>query len=709
MNFKSYFFPVLLSSICGLQAQQISIIDFWTELPVDSVMAVSHQDTLFSNSNGVVDFGLFKIAERPVILKKQDYYPQTILYKNIKNGSVKLMPMESSAPIDVFSERPGNPLLMTPTHTTFIHASEIKEQGFNTLDKALAAQSGIFIKSYGGPGQIQSISARGMSAEQTQVFLDGIPVNSFQLGSADPGQYNLDQVESVEIYRGGNPRLGSGGTIGGAINLHSRVIPDTLDYSLKLRGETLNNQFADLTIGLPTGFLNHEFSLHYENGENEYTVKTGSEKISLTNRDFNNWNFRYRSSLPIASDLHTELMFYTYKFSGGSPASLKNERTEVTNNARISYDNNLTALHLSYQKQRYKLNLRAFLRNNWNEYIDPDSVIGNDIISGCHFNHETGLIGHGQFIISKRFLLNSGLEVSRQKAQSTAFGDKNRERYAFFLRGDYELPWQFLNDCTTQLYTGLRAESYADFGNAFLPGIGITFYASFIKVYLSGGKNFRAPTFNELYWQPGGNPGLKPEESINFEAGVEYGRSLRSFNFMLGLSAYSIRPKNQIRWIPLTSNISSPENILAVDSDGIEIEARLADVTKRFQMIANYNYGFAVKADSDLPDDPTIGKRLPFLPEENWSILLQTGTSGLQCGFVISGSSFRYTTYSNDPYDILPAYRTAGCWAGYEFTAYRQKITVRGGCENLFDKQYELTPGYPMPMRHFYFELHVTN
>ena len=43
---------------------------------------------------------------------------------------------------------------------------------------------------------------------------------------------------------------------------------------------------------------------------------------------------------------------------------------------------------------------------------------------------------------------------------------------------------------------------------------------SYISGRVNFSRNFRAPTLNERYWQPGGNPDLEPEESYNIEAGI---------------------------------------------------------------------------------------------------------------------------------------------------------------------------------------------
>ncbi len=709
MKFRFFSIYCILLFAAGLLAQSIHIIDFWTESPLSDALVISDGDTLFSNKQGYVDLGLFTAAPQTISLQKEGYYSRSIDLNATRSRIIKLMPIQSSADIEVVSQRPGDAAIMTPTHTTFLPAVELRQSGITSLDKALETQSGVFIKSYGPAGQMQSISIRGMAAEQTQLFIDGIPVNSMQTGGVDPGQYNLQQLERVEIYRGGNALFGGAGTIGGAINLKSRPIPDSLHYALQLRGESLQNKFADVMLGVPTGALKNDLSVHLGEGDNNYTVQDGSEEVSLGNRDFKRWHIRYRSRLSLSEKFNIKALLYTYKFKGGSPASYKNAAAEDINNARISYDNNLVSLNLNYQEKYYNLNLRAFIRNDWNDYLDPDSIIAGNILASNHFNHEFGIIGSGQIILIDDLLLNAGVESANQKVNSTNSGINTRDRYALFLKGEYEWPRAILDIWKAQLYGSLRAESWSDFGNIILPGAGITFLSPYIKIYASIGRNYRAPTFNELYWHPGGNPELQPEESFNTEAGFQFDIPFRGFALNLNTAIYRSQVKNQVRWLPVTADIWSPQNILQVRSRGIEVSAEISAGSRMHRLSGNYRYGTSEKTAAEFKGDPTVGNRLPYLPAETWMVALHSGISELSGGIQLSSTSFRYTTFSNDPYNIIPSYMLARCWAGFPVHIAGQHLRINGGIENLFDKQYQVMPGYPMPGRQFYLELKLTN
>ena len=57
-----------------------------------------------------------------------------------------------------------------------------------------------------------------------------------------------------------------------------------------------------------------------------------------------------------------------------------------------------------------------------------------------------------------------------------------------------------------------------DFDSPFLYSMGIEQkFNNNYTLSFNTSKNFRIPTFNDLYWQPGGNINLKPENSYQFE------------------------------------------------------------------------------------------------------------------------------------------------------------------------------------------------
>ncbi|MFE8585566.1 TonB-dependent receptor [Sphingomonas sp. NCPPB 2930] len=109
------------------------------------------------------------------------------------------------------------PLLDTPQTITVVSEQTIRKQNLQTLRDVLQTIPGItFGAGEGGGGYGDSINLRGYSASN-DVTIDGVR-DSAQYSRTDP--FNLQQVE---VYNGANSVFNGSGSVGGTINLVSKV------------------------------------------------------------------------------------------------------------------------------------------------------------------------------------------------------------------------------------------------------------------------------------------------------------------------------------------------------------------------------------------------------------------------------------------------------------------------------------------------------
>jgi len=115
------------------------------------------------------------------------------------------------------SPRTTQPLLDTPQTVTVISDQTIRRQNLLTLRDALTTIPGItFGAGEGGGGYGDSINLRGYSGSN-DITQDGVR-DSAQYSRTDP--FNLQQIE---VYNGANSVFNGSGSIGGTINLVSKV------------------------------------------------------------------------------------------------------------------------------------------------------------------------------------------------------------------------------------------------------------------------------------------------------------------------------------------------------------------------------------------------------------------------------------------------------------------------------------------------------
>jgi len=82
--------------------------------------------------------------------------------------------------------------------------------------------AGLSVRRYGGPGAMATLSIRGADAGQVEIFLDRTPLRTAAQGMVDLNALDLNQVESIEIYRSGAPTELGGEASSSAIRLVTR-------------------------------------------------------------------------------------------------------------------------------------------------------------------------------------------------------------------------------------------------------------------------------------------------------------------------------------------------------------------------------------------------------------------------------------------------------------------------------------------------------
>ncbi|SFP82364.1 TonB-dependent receptor [Sphingomonas rubra] len=118
---------------------------------------------------------------------------------------------------EVESPKATSSLLDTPQTITVLNDQTIRKQNLQTLRDALQTIPGItFGAGEGGGGYGDSINLRGYSASN-DLTVDGVR-DSAQYSRTDP--FNLQQIE---VYNGANTVFNGSGSVGGTINLVSKV------------------------------------------------------------------------------------------------------------------------------------------------------------------------------------------------------------------------------------------------------------------------------------------------------------------------------------------------------------------------------------------------------------------------------------------------------------------------------------------------------
>jgi outer membrane cobalamin receptor len=135
-----------------------------------------------------------------------------------------------------------------------------------TLSDILQAINGLQIRQIGGLGNPVSVSIRGSSSKQVQLYVDGQLVNDSKFGGFDVNQIPTEQIQSIEISK--NQAIGVGSTpIGGVIRIN-----------------TYNTSQDKLKLSLALGSYNHkELNLLYNKAFQSNNLSVGGSYLKTDN------------------------------------------------------------------------------------------------------------------------------------------------------------------------------------------------------------------------------------------------------------------------------------------------------------------------------------------------------------------------------------------------------------------------------------------
>lgn len=198
--------------------------------------------------------------------------------------------------------------------------------------------------------------------------------------------------------------------------------------------------------------------------------------------------------------------------------------------------------------------------NDYEHYIDPDSLQVLEIDSEIETTRIQGEVSMNKQI-SKSTMFDAGVELIHLTGKSVNYAQQINQQQA----GIYLLISQRFLQNKWVANLKMRQDFNTDFTMPFTPSLGLEGpVINNLKIKATVSKNFRIPTFNDLYWIPGGNSELKPETSWNQDIGLLYKTDTASrIDFYSELTAFNSMVDDWIMWIP-DGALWSPLNIRRV-------------------------------------------------------------------------------------------------------------------------------------------------
>jgi len=191
------------------------------------------------------------------------------------------------------------------------------------------------------------------------------------------------------------------------------------------------------------------------------------------------------------------------------------------------------------------------------------------------------------------------------------------------------------------------------------------------------------------------NPGLIPEHATNYD--VAY-REMVGTTGSCKVSAFYNDLRVVIQQVSnLEGNLSQMQNLGEARYYGSEVEIEAHPVAA-LSAVANYTL---------LKRENISNPGVKFLDTPDHKIVLSASVFPISILDVTASME-----YNSERYSTSDGLYTAGPFAVYNVKTscnlFRQ-FMVDSGVQNLFDKNYSLTEGYPEPGRTYYVTLHIRN
>ncbi len=545
-----------------------------------------------------------------------------------------------------------------------IDRSAIERSQAKSLMELLRGLAGVDFANQGGYGKPTSLFLRGTNPGQVMVMIDGVRAGSATLGTFSWQYLPLGQVERIEVVRGPRSHLYGSEAVGGVIHIFTRRGEEGSAPDGRLEAG------SDDSYGVQAGF---------SAGRGTTGVTLAVARFDTTGYDATVGNNPDRDGYSNDSVSGR----FTHGFDGGSELSVNLFRAEGDNeydgfSATDDYD-------ADYLQQNLGGRLRLQLTGNWRadleigEYRDQEKDFVNGEPSARFETRRREIAWINHLALGGGGDLSVGLEGLRDRVEgSSDYAENERYNNAAFLRfgrafGD------------GRLSAGLRYDDNEAFGGQGtgnvawgqgLPG-GLVLSAAY-------GSAFKAPTFNDLYyqspWGSNGNPDLEPETSDTWELGLRGASGGTTWD----LRVFRTDAENLIQWVEQSPFVWQPENVAEARIDGIEFSASAA--------LADWDVDVALTLLD--PEDRATGNTLPRRSRQTARVDLARDFGGSEAGLTWLAQGHRF----DDPENRVRL-------AGYGLLDLRYSYRPAQGWEigikvsNLFDKAYQTAAGYRMPGR----------
>ncbi|MBS1570181.1 MAG: TonB-dependent receptor, partial [Bacteroidetes bacterium] len=477
------------------------------------------------------------------------------------------------------------------------------------LGTLLGHEGPLFIKNY-GPGSLATSSFRGAGAGHTAVLWNGFNIGSPMNGQIDLSLVPVGIADHIGIMYGGSSALWGSGAVGGAVMLDNAP---NFNGGLTADAGASFGSFSDMRqhAGFALGRQKWSTSLRLFNAtaRNDFAYQPLGEAGAPVQRQRNAGMVQHgllaENFFRINNRQRIDLGFwYQHNDRHVPPTMLQGNSTA----RQIDGSTRATA-----EWQRTGERMNSYVRAAW--FDEQLAWHGSETDSAA--NSRTGtLIAEAEVRIKlndQRQRINAGINDTYAQALSDGYPDRREQNrtalFASYLLTDRKSRSTTALSLRQKLVAGEPVPFTWSLGSSYRVAKWLTAKANVARVY-------RLPTFNDLYWVPGGNPDLLPESGYSGEAGLAVkGKLAPHVEANAEATVFQRTMDNWIIWLP-GGAYWSPENLMNVWSRGLEMRGgtgwRMRNTAVRLDLMTNYVV--STNQTAKTRNDASVGKQLIYVP-----------------------------------------------------------------------------------------------
>lgn len=562
-----------------------------------------------------------------------------------------------------------------------------KSLTFSTLhssDWINRSHPSITIKNY-GPSSSSTLSVRGSSANQTQLLWHNLNINQSWQSLSDLSLIPSGFFEGIRLSGSALAGLVAGIPPGASLLLQPKALKSaTSFFELGYTAGSFGLHKGLASFGFSRKGWNSLTAFQYFQAQNDFpyynSYKKNNPIETLSHAANKHLSILHESQVKLDSVHRLDLGYWmVHNYRELPPTML------MSNSVALQKDRSYRGfIAWNAEKNKWKgINQIAYFHD---QLIYQDSIAQLD---------ETSISENAQFLSSWQIQLHPkiGLQIGEHtqfvKVGSEGYkGNQHQFNHALFGGLSFSGKWHFLN---------LSARQEIRRGNWTPVGIGITglLNAKRFTIQVLANKVYRAASYNDLYWIPGGNQNLKSESGYILEVGIST-KSGKANLPTLSISGYSKWIQNWIQWVP-TGSIWVPFNSKTVQAVGVETSLKEKLEFRNWHI----QFGTGIHFNQTTPTasytiGETVGLQLIYVPQlkSNSFVSLEWKGFYLSLDAVVHGKIYTSTDHSTS----LPAWYTLNFTLAKSFSLFKcMQVQASLAANNATNTYYQTVEQRPMP------------